>query len=136
AERLCAETNCWLFVAGHNRSAASSSGFFHYESPALLEDAFNQATGLVNQFGNTVNGLITHRKEEVMELNMRYQEMSQDKEQAVKQARLAQEELVKMSDEKDILSRLLNKLKSGELTVDDIPQSIDTNGDQPTSQSQ
>ncbi|KAG6818655.1 hypothetical protein H0H93_003148, partial [Arthromyces matolae] len=53
-------------------------------------------------------------------------ELSHEKEEAEIQARAAQESLAKMSDEKEILSRLLNKIKSGELTVDDIPDALDT----------
>ncbi|KAG6848704.1 hypothetical protein H0H93_014762 [Arthromyces matolae] len=131
AESLATETNCWLFVAGHSRSAASTSGFLHYESPALVGDAYKATNQLVNKFGQTIEGLITHRKEEVVELNMRYQELSQNKEAAENEARKAQEELTKVADEKEILARLLRKIKSGELTVDDIPNAIDTTDTEP-----
>ncbi|KAG6819650.1 hypothetical protein H0H93_009907 [Arthromyces matolae] len=126
AERLSAETNCWLFVAGQNRSSASTNDFLHYQSPALLQEAYKASNAMVNTFGTAVAALITDRKEQVIDLNLRYQALSQDKEEAEKQARTAQESLAKMSDEKEILSRLLNKIKSGELSVEDIPDAIDT----------
>ncbi|KAG6826052.1 hypothetical protein H0H92_001294 [Tricholoma furcatifolium] len=121
AERLSAETNCWLFMAGQSRSAASANNFYHYASPALVEDAYDQTNQLINLFGGTVEALVTLRKEEVVQLNLRFNELSKGKEEAEKQTREAQKELARVHDEHTILSRLLARIKSGEIGVEDIP---------------
>ncbi|KAG6826935.1 hypothetical protein H0H93_016007, partial [Arthromyces matolae] len=59
AERLSAETNCWFFMAGQNRSSASTNDFLHYQSPALVQEAYKASNTLVNTFGTAVAALIT-----------------------------------------------------------------------------
>ncbi|KAG6914403.1 hypothetical protein DXG01_000547 [Tephrocybe rancida] len=113
AERASAESGCWLFVAGHHSSCTSANGFMHYESPALLADAYTQTTEVVNKFGATVQALLTLEKQEVHKLNDAFIQVSKQKEIAEEEASRAREELASKINENTALQRVFENLMNG-----------------------
>ncbi|KAF8068963.1 hypothetical protein FPV67DRAFT_1448800 [Lyophyllum atratum] len=109
-ERLSAETNCWLFVAGQHSQAASSNSFYHYASPNLRQDAYPQTSELVNNFGAVVEALLLLNKQKVIELNMRSGRMEREKMATEEEAKQVRAELAAKAEQAALLTSILERI--------------------------
>ncbi|KAG6913878.1 hypothetical protein DXG01_003734 [Tephrocybe rancida] len=121
AERASAESGRWLFVAGHHSSCISANSFMHYESPALLANAYLQTTEVINKFSVMVQALLTLEKQEVIKFNDAFIEASQQKEIAQKEASRAREELASKVSENAAYQSLILGLMNGTVSLVDVP---------------
>ncbi|KAF8068015.1 hypothetical protein FPV67DRAFT_1415989 [Lyophyllum atratum] len=123
-ERLSAETNCWLFVAGQHSQAASSNSFYHYASPNLRRDAYPQTSELINNFGAVVEALLLLNKQKVIELNIRCGRMEREKMASEEEAKQVRAELAAKAEQAALLTSILERVRSGALPLDEIPAGL------------
>ncbi|KAG6914385.1 hypothetical protein DXG01_000625 [Tephrocybe rancida] len=112
-EWLNVETGGWLFFMGQHGNATSTNTFFHYASDKLHKEASDATNGLINEFGDIVDGLILLNKKEAMNLNKQYADSERHCQWAVQDAQLA--------FQADLMFDLLQKLQSGALESHKIP---------------
>ncbi|KAG6905558.1 hypothetical protein DXG01_001998 [Tephrocybe rancida] len=112
-EQLNVEMGGWLFFMGQHGNATSTNTFFHYASNKLREEASDATNGLINRFGDIIDGLILLNKKEAVNLNKQYADSERRRQRAVQDAQLARQA--------DLMFGLLQKLQSGALESHEIP---------------
>lgn len=104
AERLSAESNCWIFLGGQHPNA--NAPFLHYTSSKLRADALQEATNLANTFGDITYSLTQVRRHEAMDIAKKYSAARRDAEDA----RASEQEARRLLAEKEQETAILNAL--------------------------